>query len=110
MNRLITAALCAAALFSTSPAGAAELTIHIDDVKAANGNLMVALYSSSATFLKKPDNATGAPAAMSGNKVVFIQGPAGGRIRVRGLPRRQFEWQNGQQYHGDPDRRLCIQQ
>jgi uncharacterized protein (DUF2141 family) len=71
MNKLLKTALCAAAMLSSNLAGAAELTIHVDDVKAANGNLMVALYSSAGTFLKKPDNATGAPAAVAGNKVVF---------------------------------------
>jgi uncharacterized protein (DUF2141 family) len=71
MNQLLNTALCAAAMLTAGLAGAADLTIHIDDVKAASGNVMVAVYSSAGTFLKKPDNATGAPAAVGGNTVVF---------------------------------------
>lgn len=77
MNKPLKTAFCTAAIVAANLAGAAELTIHIDDVKAANGNLMVAVYSSAGTFLKKPDNATGAPAAMTGNKVVFKDLPEG---------------------------------
>ena len=77
MNMLLKTALCTAAILAANLAGAAELTIHIDDVKAANGKLMLALYSSASSFLKKPDNATGAPAAMSGNTLVFKDLPEG---------------------------------
>lgn len=77
MKNLIKAAFCSAAILSAGVAGAAELTIHIDDVKSATGNLMVAVYSSAGTFLKKPDNGTGAAAAASDNKVVFKDLPAG---------------------------------
>lgn len=77
MNKLLNTALCAAAILTTGVAGAAELTIHIDDVKSATGNLMVGIYSSAGTFLKKPDNGSGAAAATSGNKIVFKDLPAG---------------------------------
>ena len=77
MNKLLKSAFCTAAILSAGVAGAAELTIHIDDVKSANGNLMVAVYSSAGAFLKKPDNGTGAAAATTGNKVVFKDLPAG---------------------------------
>lgn len=74
---MIKTALCTAALLCANLAGAAELTILIDDVKAANGNLMVAVYASPDTFLKQPANATAAPALVTGNKVVFKEIPEG---------------------------------
>lgn len=77
MKTLLKTAICAAAILTASVAGAADLTIHIDDVKSASGNLMVALFSSAGNFLKKPDNGTGAPAAASDNKIVFKDLPAG---------------------------------
>ena len=77
MKTAIKSAASLLCLLSASLASAADLTIHIDDVKAANGNLMVALYSSSGTYMKKPDNATGTPALATGNKVVFKDLPEG---------------------------------
>lgn len=77
MNQLLKTAVIAAAIASANLAAAAELTIHIDDVKAAGGNIMVALYGSEATFLKQPDNATGAPAAAGTNTVTFKDLPEG---------------------------------
>ena len=77
MNKLINLVACSAAFLAAGLASAADLTIHVDDVKAANGNIMVALYKSADTFLKKPGNATGAPALASGNMVVFKDLPEG---------------------------------
>jgi uncharacterized protein (DUF2141 family) len=59
MSKLIAAALIAAAL---SPAGAAELTIAIDGVSSAEGQIMVALYDSADSFRGKPLRAQSAPA------------------------------------------------
>ncbi len=74
---MIKTTLCTALLLSTNLASAAELTILVDDVKAANGNLMVALYSSADTFLKRPANATGTRALAADNKIVFKDLPEG---------------------------------
>lgn len=51
---LIQTFCCGAALLTASQAGAANLTIHIDDVKAGGGPVMVALYNSADGFLKAP--------------------------------------------------------
>ncbi|NGZ87160.1 DUF2141 domain-containing protein [Duganella aceris] len=59
MSKLIAAALIAAAL---SPAGAAELTIAIDGVSSAEGQILVALYDSADSFRGKPLRAQSAPA------------------------------------------------
>lgn len=67
----------AAALVVTSLAHASDLTIHVDDVRAAGGSVMVAVFNSADTFLKTPVFATGAPATASGNVVVFKDLPAG---------------------------------
>ena len=77
MNQLLKTAFIVAAIASANLAAAAELTIHIDDVKAAGGSIMVAVYGSEGTFLKKPDNATGAPATAGATKVVFKDLPEG---------------------------------
>ncbi|MES2016849.1 MAG: DUF2141 domain-containing protein [Pseudomonadota bacterium] len=74
---MIKTAFCAAALLSANLAGAAELTILVDDVKAANGNLMVAVFNSADTFLKQPAHASGAPALAAGNKLVLKDLPEG---------------------------------
>jgi uncharacterized protein (DUF2141 family) len=51
---LIQTIFCGAALVAASQAGAADLTIHIDDVKAGGGPVMVAIYHSADAFLKAP--------------------------------------------------------
>lgn len=71
MNRLLAFALCGATFLSAQLASAADLTIVVDDVKAAKGNVMVALYGSADNFLKKPDNATGTLAVAGATTVVF---------------------------------------
>jgi len=76
MNRMSKIAF-AAALAATKLAYAGDLTIHVDDIKAANGNVMVAVFNSADTFLKAPLLATGAPAAIAGNAVVLKDLPAG---------------------------------
>jgi uncharacterized protein (DUF2141 family) len=44
----------AAAILAFGSAHAADLTIHVDDVKSADGTVNVALYDSADTFLRKP--------------------------------------------------------
>lgn len=77
MDKLITSAACAAALLATNLAGAADLTIHIDDVKSASGTVMVAIFNSEGSFLKAPTRASGAAAAQQGAKVVVKDLPEG---------------------------------
>ena len=77
MNSLTKSAAGAAALLAMNLAGAADLTIHIDDVKAASGNVMVALFDSEGSFLKAPAKAGGAAAKQNGTSVVFKALPEG---------------------------------
>ncbi|QJD93167.1 DUF2141 domain-containing protein [Duganella dendranthematis] len=58
MSKLILASLLAVC-FS---AHAADLTIHVDGVASAEGNVMIAVYNSADTFLAKPLRAVQAPA------------------------------------------------
>lgn len=60
MKCIIAAVACSLQLASAS---AAELTIHIDDVKSADGTVKVAVYDSAANFLKKVVQASAAQAA-----------------------------------------------
>lgn len=71
MHQTLKIAICAAAFAVMKMAGAADLTIEIEDVKSADGALMVALYASPDTFLKQPAKATGARAAAGSSKIVF---------------------------------------
>lgn len=77
MNYLLKSALCGAAFLTMKLAGAAELTIHVDDLKTANGNVMIAVFDTEASFLKAPSKTRGAPASVAGNKVVFKDLPEG---------------------------------
>jgi uncharacterized protein (DUF2141 family) len=77
MNHLFKTVLFSAAFLCTHLAHAADLTILIDDVKAGGGNLMVALFDSPDSFLKKPAASTRVPAAVAENKVVFTDLPEG---------------------------------
>lgn len=51
-----------ALLFAAAPCFAADLTINIDGVASADGQVMVALFNSADTFLAKPVRAVAAPA------------------------------------------------
>lgn len=66
----------AASLLTMNLASAADLTVHIDDVKSADGNVMVAVYQAD-TFLKQPLKGNGAKAATTGNTIVFKDLPEG---------------------------------
>jgi uncharacterized protein (DUF2141 family) len=68
---------CAAALLAATQAGAADLTIHIDDVKAPGGELMVAVYNSAGSFMKTAAGSANTSAAKTGNMVVIRDLPAG---------------------------------
>ena len=70
--------LCGSAvLMAASQASAADLTIHIDDVKAAGGQIMVAIYNSAGAFLKTASGSASVAAARSDNIVVLKDLPAG---------------------------------
>lgn len=73
MSKLIVAVLLAAAL----PAGAAELTIAIQEVATAEGQIMVALYDNAASFPGKPLRALSVPAAAGAMQVRIKDLPAG---------------------------------
>ncbi|MFL6659563.1 MAG: DUF2141 domain-containing protein [Massilia sp.] len=77
MNHTVKLALACTAILTHALARAGDLTVIVDDVKAAEGNLMIAVYNSSDTFLKTPSNATGTPAKTSDNKFVFKNLPEG---------------------------------
>ena len=70
MHHLIRTAVLA--LAAAAPlAQAADLVIHVDNVKAATGQVMVALYDDAGAFLKKPARVAKAPADTAGTTLVF---------------------------------------
>jgi uncharacterized protein (DUF2141 family) len=73
MSKLILASLLAVC-FS---AHAADLTIRVDGVANAEGNVMVAVYNSADTFLAKPLRAVQAPAQSGTVDVKVADLPAG---------------------------------
>lgn len=77
MNKLIKSALYATAALAMNQAGAADLTIAIDDVKAAAGTVMVAVYDSQGAFLRVPAKAASAAAALSATTVIIKDLPEG---------------------------------
>lgn len=64
-------------LFAAGAARAADLTVRIDDVRAAQGKLMVAVYDSAEGFLKRPAKAAHAVAAEGQVTVLIRDLPAG---------------------------------
>jgi uncharacterized protein (DUF2141 family) len=66
-----------ATLLAVTQAGAADLTIHIDDVKTAEGQLMVAVYNSAGSFMQSELVSAKIAAAKSDNTAVFKHLPAG---------------------------------
>jgi uncharacterized protein (DUF2141 family) len=77
MHHLIKLAFCAASFATVHLAHAADLTIEVDDVKNANGTVMVALYTSQDSFLKQPAKGTGARAVAGTSTLVFKDLPEG---------------------------------
>jgi uncharacterized protein (DUF2141 family) len=76
MTPLSTLSFCAA-LLTAAPAGAADLTIHVDDVKAAGGTIQVALYNSADTFMKTVAGLGKTAATGQANTVVIKDVPPG---------------------------------
>jgi uncharacterized protein (DUF2141 family) len=73
----ISTLLSGAALLAATQAGAADLTIHVDDVKAAGGKIEVAVYNSAGTFLKTSVAAASTAATNAANTVLLKDLPAG---------------------------------
>ncbi len=69
--------ICCAALLAAGHAGAADLTIHVDDVKAAGGKIEVALYNSAGAFMKTAIGTGSTAATKAANTVVLKDLPAG---------------------------------
>ena len=76
MHTLIKTAFLVTSL-ATGLAGAADLTIQVDDVKAATGSVLVAVFNSEGTFLKAAAKSGGAPATLNGTTVVIGDLPEG---------------------------------
>jgi uncharacterized protein (DUF2141 family) len=74
MRTLLATFLC---LSSTGLAAAADLSVHISDLKTADGKVMVAVYASAADFLKSPLLAATAAADPAGKTIVLRDLPAG---------------------------------
>lgn len=74
MKAILTAA--ALALFASS-ANAADLTVRVEDVRSAQGSIMVAVYDSADGFLKRPARAARAAAAAGVVDLVIKDLPAG---------------------------------
>ncbi len=79
MHPIRTAAFLA--MFLSGAAGAADLSVRIDDVKGAQGHLMVAVYDSADSFLKRPAKAVRATAA-EGSVSVLIKDLAPGEYGI----------------------------
>jgi uncharacterized protein (DUF2141 family) len=74
---MIKTILCTAALLASTLAGAADLTVYVDDVKTTDGNVTVAVFNSAESFLKKPMQFAGTPAALKGNVLTVKNLPEG---------------------------------
>ncbi|UUZ54841.1 hypothetical protein LP419_02140 [Massilia sp. H-1] len=75
MNHLLNIALCAATFATAQLSHAADLTIEVEDVKNANGTVMVALYNSQDSFLKQLPRAP-ARAPQGLHQQAGVQGPS----------------------------------
>lgn len=74
MKTILTAATLA---FFASSATAADLIVRVEDVRSAQGSIMLAVYDSADGFLKRPAKATRAAAAAGVVDVVIKDLPAG---------------------------------
>jgi len=76
MNTIRSAALVLA-LFASAAAGAADLKLRVDDVKSAEGKVMLAVYDSADSFLKKPAKTVSVAAATGTVNVLIKDLPPG---------------------------------
>ena len=77
MKTLIKTLCFIAPLLAANLASAAELTVQIEDVKSSEGQLTVAVYNSSDTFLKKPLTGVRTQATTEGKTLVIKDLPPG---------------------------------
>jgi uncharacterized protein (DUF2141 family) len=68
---MIRTVLLTLALAAPFVAHAADLVIHVDNVKSTSGQVMVALYDNADAFLKQPVRAERAKADKAGTTLVF---------------------------------------
>jgi uncharacterized protein (DUF2141 family) len=71
MTRTIRTALLILTTAGAPLAQSADLTIRIDNVRTASGQVMVALYDSAGSFLRQPVRSQGVPAGAGSTTVVF---------------------------------------
>jgi uncharacterized protein (DUF2141 family) len=71
MIRTALLALAIAAPLAPQFAYSADLVIHVDNVKSATGQVLVALYDNTDAFLKRPVRVAKTPATMAGTTLVF---------------------------------------
>ena len=71
MIRTALLTLALAAPFAAQVTHAADLVIHVDNVKSTSGQVMVALYDNADAFLKHPVRAEKAKADNTGTTLVF---------------------------------------
>lgn len=58
-------------VLAVGTAHGADLTIHVDNVRSTDGQVMAALFDDAGRFLKQPARVTAAPAATAGTTLVF---------------------------------------
>jgi uncharacterized protein (DUF2141 family) len=68
---MIRTAILSLAIAAPLAAHAADLVIHVDNVKSATGQVMVALYDNADAFLKRPARTATAQADTAGTTLVF---------------------------------------
>lgn len=73
----IRTAIAIAILSACSAAGAADLSVRVEDVRSAQGNIMVAVYDSADSFLKRPAKAARVAATAGAVELVIRDLPAG---------------------------------
>ncbi|NRR30370.1 DUF2141 domain-containing protein [Oxalobacteraceae bacterium] len=77
MKAILQPLSCAILLAASALAGAADLTLRVDDVKSAQGNLMVSVFDSAASFMRKPVANAIVPAVAGATTVMLKDLPAG---------------------------------
>jgi uncharacterized protein (DUF2141 family) len=68
---MIRTAVLTLAFAAPFAAHSADLVIHVDNVRSASGQVMVALYDNAGAFLKEPVRVTKAQADKAGTTLVF---------------------------------------
>lgn len=66
-----------AAILAASLSHAADLTVQVNDLKSAEGSVMIAVFNSAADFMKKPVASMQSAASLAGSAAVIKDLPAG---------------------------------